>query len=176
MIDFDKLWKPSSVRTYYAVLLSSVEHGVKLGERWTCRGRLKQTSEYVSNKQVRSEASCNSISTTRNSYIKWKDTFNFRKVSRYRKFECNFENFIDKTRSCILSQKESLEGFFQRKNYMEISFRYIRNLDSRHSHGMYLKLSPTSLFFRLGLLYSMSGEPLIFSKRAHPLKKYQHFL
>ena len=112
--------------------------------------------------------------------IKSKDTFNFRKVSRYRKFECNFENLIDKTRSCILSQKESLEGFFQRKKYMEISFRYIRNLDSRHSHGMYLKLSPTSLFFRLGLLYSMSGEPgcepLKFFLRAHPLKKYQHFL
>ena len=115
--------------------------------------RLKQTSEYVSNKQVRSEASCNSIST-KELFKKCKDTFNFRKVSRYRKFECNFENLIDKTRSCILSQKESLEGFFQRKKYMEISFRYIRNLDSRHSHGMYLKLSPTSLFFRLGLLYT----------------------
>ena len=47
MIDFDKLWKPSSVRTYYAVLLSSVEHEVDI------RGRQSvELAEDVSNKQV----------------------------------------------------------------------------------------------------------------------------
>ena len=121
--------------------------------------RTSQTNKWVRLKQTSEVGSILQFNLYKGTLVKSKDTFNFRKVSRYRKFECNFENLIDKTRSCILSQKESLEGFFQRKKYMEISFRYIRNLDSRHSHGMYLKFIPNFIIFSIRVIGSMSGEP-----------------